>query len=262
MSTRELKSVSASLPTFDVSKVPAASVPFWVTKVLTTGMGETTSDFLVHRFDPVLAVLGAGIVFVIVLALQLAARRLLPWLYWAAVVMVGVFGTMVADVIHVQFGVPYAVSTAAFLTILGGIFALWYVSERTLSIHSIRSRRRELFYWATIVATFALGTAAGDMTAKTLGLGYLESGVLFAVLIALPAAAYRLRVLPATAAFWIAYVLTRPLGASFADWGAMPSSAGGLGLGPGPVSIVLGCVIVMCVAVISVQFVRRSATLS
>ena len=242
-----------------LSKVPEVTVYFWITKVLTTGMGETTSDYLVRRFDPPLVVALAGCALVVVLVAQLRARRYIPWLYWLAVVMVSVFGTMIADVLHVQFQVPYLVSTVAFMLALAAIFVLWYCTERSLSIHDIRTRRREVFYWATVITTFALGTATGDMTAMTLQIGFLASGILFAVLIALPGLALRLQWLGATAAFWTAYVLTRPLGASFSDWAALPPSRGGLGTGTGPVSLALAVVIVLLVAGLSLTARSRSA---
>ena len=158
--------------------------------------------------------------------------------------MVAVFGTMAADVLHVGLGIPYAVSTAFYSVVLAVIFVLWYRSEGTLSIHSIYTRRRELFYWATVLATFALGTAAGDLTAKVVGLGYLGSGVMFAVVIAIPYVGYRWFGLNPIVAFWFAYIVTRPLGASFADWLAWPPSAGGLGLGHGMVSLVSAVIII------------------
>jgi uncharacterized membrane-anchored protein len=230
-----------------LTKVPEVTVAFWITKVLTTGMGETTSDFLVTHMEPVIAVVLAGIALAGALLLQFRARRYVAWVYWLAVALVSVFGTMAADVVHIGLGVPYEISTAGFGLALAAVFVLWRSSEKTLSIHSITTRRRETFYWATVMATFALGTAAGDLTARTLGLGYLASGVLFAVLIAIPAVAHWRFGLNATAAFWIAYVLTRPLGASFADWAALPPERGGLGLGTGPVSLVLAIAIVGCV---------------
>ena len=197
-----------------MSKVPEVTVYFWITKVLTTGMGETTSDYLAHRLDPVIAVGLAGVALVASLVLQLCFRRYVAWVYWLAVVMVSVFGTMAADVLHVGLGIPYAVSTGFFTVALGAVFAVWYAVERTLSIHSIRTRRRELFYWATVLTTFALGTAAGDLSATSLRLGYFGSGVVFAVVFAVPALAHwRLR-LNAILAFWLAYVVTRPLGAA------------------------------------------------
>jgi uncharacterized membrane-anchored protein len=151
--------------------------------------------------------------------------------------MVSVFGTMAADVLHVGIGVPYVVSAPLFMTALAVVLAVWHASEKTLSIHSIHTRRRELFYWATVLATFALGTATGDLTATTAGLGYLGAGVMFAVVIAVPVAAHRWLGLNSVAAFWFAYVVTRPLGASFADWMAASPGRGGLGLGLGPVNL-------------------------
>ncbi|MFF1571351.1 hypothetical protein ACFVWR_01285 [Leifsonia sp. NPDC058292] len=235
------------------NKVPEVTALFWVAKVLTTAMGETTSDFLVHRIDPPVAVAAAALVLVGVLALQLAVRRFIPWIYWLAVLMVAVFGTMVADVIHVQFGVPYLVSTSAFLVILAAVFALWYRTQRTLSVHRIDNHPRELFYWTAVMTTFALGTAVGDLTAVTFGLGYLASGVLFGVLFAIPGIAYRWWGLGGTAAFWMSYILTRPFGASLSDWLALPPYRHGLGLGTGLVSLVLFAGIVVCVAVTSVR---------
>ena len=165
--------------------------------------------------------------------------------------MVAVFGTMAADVTHVVLGIPYFVSTAFFAFTLALVFSIWYVSERTLSIHSIHGGRRELFYWAAVIATFALGTAAGDLTAATIGLGYFTSILLFTVLIAMSALAYWLFRLNAILAFWCAYVVTRPLGASFADWTGKPY-LGGLGLGDGKVALVLTMLIIGLVAYLTV----------
>lgn len=221
------------------SKVPEVTAWFWIIKILTTGMGEATSDFLVHRINPVVAV-GLGFAgLVIALVLQFAVRRYMIWIYWLAVTMVAVFGTMEADVLHVGLGIPYRVSTAGFAVVLALIFVIWFASEKTLSIHSIRTRRRELFYWATVMTTFALGTAAGDLTAYTLHLGFFASGVMFAVAIVIPALGYRWLRFNPVLAFWFAYILTRPLGASFADWLGVPHSLGGVGLGRGPVSLSL-----------------------
>ncbi|WP_406124082.1 hypothetical protein [Streptomyces sp. NBC_00989] len=217
------------------SKVPEVTVYFWIIKVLTTGMGETASDFLAHVFGPIPAVGLGGLALVAALAVQFAARRYVAWIYWTAIVMVSVFGTMAADVLHVGLGVPYALSTPFFMIALAAVFALWYASERTLSIHSITTRRREIFYWAAVLATFALGTAAGDLTA-TIGLGYLGSAVLYAAAIAVPALAHRAGRTNAVLAFWSAYVITRPLGASVADWMAVGHARGGLALGLGPVT--------------------------
>ena len=233
-------------------KVPEITAIFWVVKILTTAMGEATSDFLVHRFGAPVAIPCAGVVLLVSLVLQFAAPGYVAWRYWFAVVMVSVFGTMAADSLHVGLGVPYAVSTACFAAALTVVFVVWIASERTLSIHSIDTPRREVFYWVAVMATFALGTATGDLTATTLGLGYLASGLVFAVLILLPAVARRWLGLGEVAAFWAAYVLTRPLGASFADWLAVPPSRGGLGLGDGVVSIVLTLAIVVLVGYLMV----------
>ncbi|MGY1496770.1 COG4705 family protein [Streptomyces sp. QTS52] len=218
------------------SKVPEVTVYFWIIKVLTTGMGETASDWLARLFGPIPAVGLGGMALIVALVVQFAARRYVAWIYWTAIVMVSVFGTMAADVLHVGLGVPYTLSTPFFMVTLAAVFALWYRGEGTLSIHSIHTRRRETFYWAAVLATFALGTAAGDLTA-TIGLGYLGSVGLYASAIAVPAVAHRWGGLNAVAAFWAAYVITRPLGASVADWMAVGHGRGGLDLGLGPVTL-------------------------
>jgi uncharacterized membrane-anchored protein len=234
-------------------KVPELTVYFWVTKVLTTGMGESTSDYLVHRLAPAVAVAIGGVALAISLTLQFSARRYVAWIYWLAVAMVAVFGTMAADFLHVELGIPYVISTAFFLVVLAFVFIAWQTSEKTLSIHSINTPKRETFYWATVLTTFALGTAAGDMTATTMHLGYFSSGVLFAVVIAVPAVAYWRFRLNAILAFWFAYIITRPLGASFADWAAVTKARGGLNLGPGPVSLALAVVIIGFVSYLEIS---------
>ena len=231
-----------------VSKVPAAGIAFWVTKVLTTGMGEVSSDFLVTHLEPVVAVAVGAVAFSGALLLQFRTPRYTPWIYWLAVVMVSIFGTMAADVLHVGLGVPYLVSSGLFAVVLAAVFVSWQATEKTLSIHSITTRRREVFYWLAVSATFALGTAVGDLTAVVFQLGYLASGVVFAVLIAFPGILFWRFRLGAVLAFWWAYVLTRPLGASFADWIALPPVRGGLGWGTGPISLLLTALIIGCVA--------------
>jgi uncharacterized membrane-anchored protein len=225
-----------------LSKVPEVTAYFWIVKVLTTFMGEAISDYLVHTISPYVAVGLGFVVFVVSLAVQFAVRRYVPWIYWTTVAMVAVFGTMAADVLHVALGVPYIASTAFFAVTLALIFVIWYSTEGTLSIHSIRTPRREVFYWAAVVTAFAFGTASGDLTAKTAGLGYLGSGIMFTAVIAVPALAYWWLRLNAIASFWFAYIVTRPVGASFADWMGFPHSVGGLGLGHGPVSLVSAAV--------------------
>lgn len=233
-------------------KVPEITLAFWITKILTTGMGEVFSDFLVKSIDPVIAVAFGGFGLVASLILQFAVRKYVAWIYWLTVVMVSIFGTMAADVLHVGLGVPYVVSASFFMAALTALFVVWHACEKTLSIHSIRTRRRELFYWATVLATFALGTAAGDLTAATLHLGYFASGVLFAVLILLPGIAYKLFRLNEIFAFWFAYIMTRPLGASFADWVSVEHSRGGLGIGTGPVSLIFTVIIIVLVGYLAV----------
>ena len=235
-----------------LSKVPEVTAIFWITKVLTTGMGETTSDYLAHRFEPIIVVVIAGLALFAVLGLQFYVRKYIPWVYWLAVMMVSVFGTMAADVLHIGLGVPYIVSTVFFAVTLAVIFAVWYIREKTLSIHSIHTFKREFFYWATVLTTFALGTAAGDMTATTMGLGYFASGVLFAVVIAMPMIGYWRFRLNTIFAFWCAYIVTRPLGASFADWMGVSHIRGGLDYGTGLVSLVLLLFIMGCVGYLTV----------
>ncbi len=228
-------------------KVPEITAYFWIAKLLTTAMGEATSDYFVYHINPYAAVVLAFLVFVAALWLQFRAKRYVAWVYWFAVVMVAVFGTMVADVTHIVLGVPYAISTITFAIILAVVFLTWYRYERTLSIHTVYAGRRELFYWATVLATFALGTATGDMTAVTLHLGYFSSGLMFTVLFAIPLVGRRLFGFGEVFAFWFAYVMTRPLGASFADWFGMPQTVGGLGYGRGSVAFVLTFFIVVLV---------------
>lgn len=230
---------------YALRKVPEITIFFWIVKLLTTAMGESTSDFLVFKINPYIAVALGFIALAAALLLQFSVRRYIAWVYWLSVAMVAVFGTMAADVLHIQLGVPYILSTLFFAIVLATVFIVWQRSEKTLSIHSINTRRREMFYWATVLATFALGTAAGDMTATTLGLGYFSSGLMFAGLIVIPALAYWLFDLNEIVAFWAAYVLTRPLGASFADWMGKPKAVGGLGLGDGTVSLAL-TVLIIC----------------
>ena len=218
------------------AKVPEITALFWVIKVLTTGMGEAASDYLAARNLVIAGALGL-VGFALGMAWQLRVRRYRAGVYWFAVAMVALFGTMAADGLHKGLGIPYAVTTVGYALALAVIFVVWQRSESTLSIHSITTRRREGFYWLTVLATFALGTAAGDLTAFTLHLGYAASIVLFAAAIAVPGIAYARGWMNSVTAFWTAYVLTRPLGASIADWLGKPSSLRGLGYGDGTVTI-------------------------
>ena len=241
-------------------RVPEITVVFWVIKGLSTAMGEATSDYLVHAMAPELAVLLGFAGFVGVLALQFRKGRYAPWTYWGAVVMVGVFGTMAADVLHVGLGVPYTASTVLYAAVLIGVFVAWQRTEKTLSIHSIDTPRREVFYWATVSATFAMGTALGDFTAYTIHLGYFPSTVLFAGLIAVPAIGYRWLRWNAILAFWLAYVITRPLGASIADGLGKPRNVSGMGFGNGTVAVAIGALIfaMACYLAVGTQYPQRS----
>jgi uncharacterized membrane-anchored protein len=232
--------------------VPEIILAFWLAKLLTTALGEATSDYLVYHYDKYKAVEAGFVALAIALGLQFLVRRYVAWVYWLAVLMVAVFGTMAADVVHLVLGVPYLNSTIGFAIALAVIFAVWYLSERTLSIHSIYTPRRELFYWATVMTTFALGTAAGDLAAITFRLGYLDAGILFAIVIAIPALAWRFAHLNPIVAFWFAYIVTRPLGASFADWFGKPVNLRGLGYGDGPVVAVLTVALVALVAYLAI----------
>lgn len=236
-----------------LTKVPEITVFFWIVKLLTTAMGEATSDYLVYHINPYLAVILGAVGFAVAFVLQFTVRKYVAWIYWLFVVMVAIFGTMVADVTHIVLGVPYYASTIAFAVILVIVFTTWYKVEKTLSIHSIYTRRRELFYWATVLATFAMGTATGDMTAMTLHLGYLASGILFIVLFLLPGISYYLLGINPVFAFWFSYVMTRPLGASFADWFGKPKSVSGLGYGDGIVAFVLTALIIIFVGYLTVS---------
>lgn len=217
-------------------KVPEITLIFWVLKLLTTGMGEAMSDFMGQHSVPIAGAVGIfGLAFAMWLQFRTPEYR--APVYWFAVMMVAVFGTMVADGIRDGAGVSYSVTTPLFSAVVAAIFVAWYRSEGTLSIHSINTRRREVFYWSAVLGTFALGTAAGDLTAYSLHLGFWTSAVLFAVVFALPAVGWwRLNLNPILA-FWAAYVVTRPLGASFAD-GFSKHAGGGLALGDGTVSAV------------------------
>jgi uncharacterized membrane-anchored protein len=216
-----------------LNKVPEVTLYFWLIKVLCTTVGETAADYLNTNLG--LGLTGTtyvtGAVLVVVLFLQFRARRYVPGVYWSAVVLISVVGTLITDNLTDNFGVPLTTTTIVFSVALAATFAVWYASERTLSIHTIFTTRREGFYWLAILFTFALGTAAGDLTAEKLGVGYLNSVLLFGSMIAIVAVAHFRLKLNAILAFWIAYVLTRPLGASIGDYMSQPSHAGGLGLG-------------------------------
>ncbi len=240
------------LKRFSDVKVPEITPSFWITKILTTAMGEATSDALNQHPGPVVAVPMMLVGLGLALLVQFRMRRFAAWSYWLVVVMVAVFGTSAADALHVVLGIPYTISTTFYLIVLALVFWRWYASEKTLSIHSISTPRRELFYWSTVLATFALGTAAGDLTATRMGLGYLASAAMFGVVLVIPAVAYWRFGLNEIVAFWFAYIVTRPFGASVADWLENSHRHGGLGLGAGPVSIGFSITIILLVGYLTV----------
>jgi len=240
-----------------MQRVPDPTPLFWATKAVSTALGEAASDFSIHVMPPVAAVLCGFVAFVVALVVQLTRHRYKPWAYWLTVAMVGVFGTMAADVVHVVLGVPYLLSTGFYALVLAAVFLLWRRTEGTLSVHAVTTPRRELFYWAAVVATFAMGTALGDLTAYGLGLGYATSIGLFAVVIVVPVLGYRVWKWNAVFSFWFAYVMTRPLGASVADWLGKPAANGGLGLGGGRVTLAFAIVMAVLVGVMYLPVSRR-----
>ncbi len=216
-----------------LSKVPEVTIYFWIIKILCTTVGETFSDFINVNLGlgliPTTIIM--GITFFVVLYLQFRSNKYVPGTYWLAVVLISVFGTLVTDNLTDGLGVPLEHSTVVFSALLGLTFLLWYLSEKTLSIHSIFTRKREAFYWLTILFTFALGTAVGDLYSESLGLGYLRTGVIVAVIIACVYLAWKFLKLDSVLAFWVAYIFTRPLGASLGDYLSQSPKYGGLGLG-------------------------------
>jgi uncharacterized membrane-anchored protein len=238
-----------------VTKVPEIMAWFWIAKVASTGMGEATADWLYFRYGTFLTGSVGAILLVGALALQFRSRRYNTWIYWLAVVAVSVTGTMAADGLHIVVGLPYTVTTALYAAILAVIFVVWYRTEGTLSIHSITTVRREAFYWAAVMATFALGTALGDLTAFTMRIGFFSSAVLFLVVIAIPAVAHRWLGMNSVLAFWFAYTVTRPLGASIADWLGVPAALGGLDWGRGVVAMILTVPILIAVGYMAVTHV-------
>ena len=218
--------------TFRAPKVPEVFLLFWVVKLLTTGIGEAGADAMAKVSIPLAGAVGL-VVFVVALRVQLRAEAYHPVRYWLAVLAVAVFGTMVADGPHKILGIPYVVNTIICIMLLAGLLIWWGRSEGTLSVHSVTTARRERFYWAAVLITFGLGTALGDTTALTFQLGFAGSILLFGVAILVPLGLWRLGA-GATAMFWSSYVLTRPLGASVADW-LGKSTGGGRGWGDGVV---------------------------
>ena len=215
-----------------LNKVPEITLYFWIIKILCTTVGETAADFLNVNLNAGLTITSivTGILLAIALVFQFKSNKYIPSVYWLTVGLVSVFGTLVTDNLTDKAGLPLETSTTIFTALLALTFLAWYISEKTLSIHSIFTRRRETFYWFTILFTFALGTASGDLFAEGLGLGYFVTGLLVAGIIAITSIAWKLR-LNSILSFWIIYIMTRPLGASIGDFLSQPKTHGGLGLG-------------------------------
>jgi uncharacterized membrane-anchored protein len=241
-----------------INKVPLVTAAFWIIKILSTTVGETGADYLaVHVGLGMLTTTALTLSCLIVaLVLQLRARQLIEWRYWLTVVLLSVVGTQVTDVLTDVLEVSLYWSTLAFGVILGATFAVWYWSERTLSIQAIDTRPRELFYWAAILVTFTLGTAAGDLATEALGLGFTAGTIVFGALLATCAAAYALGA-NSVLVFWIVYILTRPLGASLGDLLSQPRQNGGVGFGTTSTSLTFLTVIALLVAYCSRSNAQR-----
>jgi uncharacterized membrane-anchored protein len=229
------------------AKVPEVTVLFWVIKILTTASGEAISDYLSTGNKAVGALVEIA-VFVVALLAQFACRRYFAPTYWFLALAIAIAGTGVSDTMHLTFGIPFAGTSVFWAIVLAAVFFLWDRSEHTLSIHSITTSRREKYYWATIFATFALGTAVGDFTAQTLGLGYLPSALLFCVVILIPWVGWSRFHMNEIFAFWFAYVVTRPIGASFADYFGKSKDLSGAGFGDLQTAAVLTLLLLILVA--------------
>jgi uncharacterized membrane-anchored protein len=240
-----------SFPEPVAAKVPEVTFLFWVIKILTTCGGEAVSDYLAQGSRQVGAVVEAGLL-ILTLTWQFRTRRYVAAAYWSLAYAIAIFGTGVSDALHLFVGIPYAGTTVLWAVVLAVVFWLWYRSEGTLSIHSIVTRRREAYYWSVVFATFALGTALGDFTASVLGLGYLTSAIMFLVIIGIPALFWSRFGLNAVAAFWFAYVVTRPLGASFADYFGRARSLSGAGFGSGRVAVIVVIAVALGVGYLAV----------
>ena len=242
----------ANLPQYN--RVPKVTFDFWLIKLMAVTMGETAADYLGVNLGLGLtktSLLMAGIL-VVALWFQFRQKKYVPWSYWLAVVLISIVGTLVTDNLVDNFGVPLLITTIIFTIALAATFALWYNSEKTLSIHLIYTTTRETYYWLAILFTFALGTAAGDLVAEQFGLGYMAAGILFGMVIASLSFGYFNLGLDAILGFWLVYILTRPLGASFGDFLSQPHRYGGLALGTIMTSVIFLGAIAAIVAYMSV----------
>ena len=237
-----------------LNKVPEVTIFFWIIKIMATTVGETGADFL--NFNLHLGLTATSLIMAVLLLIslfvQIRTKKYIPWIYWIAVVLISVVGTLITDNLTDNFGVSLKTTTIVFSLALLATFIVWYASEKTLSIHTIYTPRRELFYWAAILFTFALGTAAGDLVAEDLKLGYVTSALIFGAMIGIVTFAYYVFKANAVLAFWIAYILTRPFGASCGDYLSQSHANGGLGFGTVTTSatfllIILGLVIFLSI---------------
>ena len=223
-----------------LNKVPEVTIIFWLIKIMATTVGETGADYLSETLN--LGLIGTSYVMggllLILLIIQLKMRKYIPSIYWSVVVFISVVGTLISDNLVDNLGVSLLTTTIIFGSVLAVIFIGWYVSEKTLSVHTINTTRREVFYWAAILFTFALGTSAGDLLSESSGLGYANAALLFAAGIGITAIAHYYLKMNGILSFWIVYILTRPLGASLGDLLTQPLKAGGLGIGTAMINIV------------------------
>ena len=236
------------------NRVPKVTVDFWLIKLMAVTMGETAADYLAVNmgFGLTATALIMSAVLAIALVFQFAQRKYVPWAYWLAVVLISIVGTLITDCLIDIFGIPLTTTTIVFNIALMATFIFWYAKEKTLSIHSIFTTRREVFYWFAILFTFSLGTAAGDLVAEHFELGYLTTGLLFGGVIAAIAFAYYVFKIDGILAFWLAYIFTRPLGASFGDLLSQPTEYGGLGFGTVITSLLFLASIVAIVAYMTI----------
>lgn len=243
-----------AIPRAMLNKVPEITVFFWIIKVLATTVGETAADFLSGNLHLGLTITSyvMGAIFLAALAVQLKTKRYVPPVYWTVVVLISIVGTLVSDNLTDNLGVPLTTTSIVFAAVLAIVFLLWWLSERTLSVHAITTTRREGFYWAAILFTFALGTSAGDLLAEATGIGFAPSALIFAGMIGIVALAYYVFKINGVLAFWLAYILTRPLGASTGDLLSQSVHDGGLGFGTSITSGVFLLIIVSLVAYLTI----------
>jgi uncharacterized membrane-anchored protein len=228
------------------NKVASLSIFFWIIKIISTTTGEASADFFGRHFGALAGVV-AFVLLAVAIVIQVKFKRYLPWMYWTVIVLVAVFGTMFADVIHIV-GVPLYITSGVFFVLLLAMLTVWYLIEGSLDVHSIATTKREIFYWSVIFFTFAFGTASGDLVAGSLHLGYLDATLVFgATMIIVPLSLYLLKI-NSIALFWVSYILTRPFGASGADLLGKPVSHGGFGLGDGTTALVTLLIIIVLVS--------------